>query len=205
MIVRPAEPAWPKPRTPGGMSLPDGTPKRMVDTMTEAKNIVAWTADDYGDAVRDWAANGADSRFVMSASDVVARSGSRDSFTSTAAAHFALAEHLERSGDHSGAVHHFREAHRLAPVELDLQAPSVEHRRCRRERPDGAVLAGPDRRARGGLAVRVGLAHRDPQPGRPRLLPGDPPVTATRRSVGGTLPLLVRSNYSNETVPPDRQ
>ncbi len=83
--------------------------------MAEARNIVAWTAEQYGDAVRDWATNGSDSRFVMAPDEVIARSGSRDSHTSIAAAHFALAEHLERSGDHAGAVEHFRAAHRLAP------------------------------------------------------------------------------------------
>ena len=116
MIVRPAEPAWPTPRKPGGgRPLPDGTPQRLRDIMAEAANIKSWTADTYGDAVRDWAENGADSRHVLSADEVIARSGARDSMTSTAAAHFSLAEHFERSGDHPRAIEHFREAHRLAP------------------------------------------------------------------------------------------
>lgn len=115
MIVRPAEPAWPAPRKPAGRPLPDGTPQRFRDIMAEASNIKAWTAESYADAVRDWAANGADSRYVLPADEVIARSGSRDSFTSTAAAHFSLAEHFERSGDHAKAVEHFRHAHRLAP------------------------------------------------------------------------------------------
>lgn len=83
--------------------------------MAEAKGIVAWTADSYGDAVRDWAANGPESEYVMSSDQVLARSGARDSFTSTAAANFALAEHFERLGDHERAVGYFRDAHRLAP------------------------------------------------------------------------------------------
>lgn len=115
IIVRPAEPAWPKARKPGGTALPDGTPQRLRDIMAEASKIKAWTADGYADAIRDWADNGAESRFVLSADDVIARSGSRDSFTSTAAAHFSLAQHFERSGDHAKAVEHFRHAHRLAP------------------------------------------------------------------------------------------
>lgn len=115
MIVRPAEPAWPAPRKPGGRTLPDGTPQRLRDIMAEASKIKAWTAESYGDAVRDWAASGADSRHVLPADEVIARSGSNDSFTSTAAAHFSLAEHFERSGDHARAVGHFRHAHRLAP------------------------------------------------------------------------------------------
>ncbi|MDH3293466.1 MAG: tetratricopeptide repeat protein [Acidimicrobiia bacterium] len=148
-IVRPAEPAWPKPRKPGRIDLPEGTPQRLVDIMDEAANIVAWTADDYGNAVRDWAANGADSSFVMAADEVLARSGARDSFTSTAAAHFALAEHFERSADHDKAVEHFRQAHRLAPgnwtykrqawsIEGDLDGPMARFWQGPAEGDDGA-------------------------------------------------------------------
>ena len=72
-------------------------------------------ADGYADAVRDWARNGSASRFVLPAEEVIARSGGRDLQGSAAAAHFGLAQHLERSGDHDRAVTHFRHAHRLAP------------------------------------------------------------------------------------------
>ena len=127
-IVRPAEPAWPAPRKPGSRPLPDGTPQRLRDIMAEAAKIRAWTADGYGDAVRDWAAKGSESRHVLSADEVIARSGSRDTFTSTAAAHFSLAEHFERTGDHAKAVEHFRQAHRLAPANWTYkrQAWSIE-------------------------------------------------------------------------------
>ena len=128
MIVRPAEPAWPTPRTIGGAPLPDGTPQRVRDIMAEASKIKAWTAETYADAVRDWAANGSASRHVLSSDEVIARSGARDSFTSTAAAHFSLAEHFERSGEHAKAVEHFRQAHRLAPANWTYkrQAWSIE-------------------------------------------------------------------------------
>jgi len=114
-IVRPAEPAWPAPRKPGGGPLSEEAPQRIRDIMAEASKIKAWSAEIYADAVRDWAANGSASRHVLPADEVIARSGSRDSFTSKAAAHFSLAEHFERSGDHAKAVEHFRDAHRLAP------------------------------------------------------------------------------------------
>jgi hypothetical protein len=116
-IVRPAEPAWPAPRDPAAPRALQGDdlPPRLAAIMSEASHIVSWTADDYGDAVQDWARNGAASRFVLSPEEVIARSGGRDVDGSAAAAHFGLAQHLERAGDHERAVPHFRQAHRLAP------------------------------------------------------------------------------------------
>ena len=116
-IVRPAEPAWPAPRDTAGRrsALGNELPDRMAAIMDEASRIVSWTADGYADAVRDWARNGAGSGFVLAPDEVIARSGQRDRDRSAAAAHFALAQHLERAGDHQRAVVHFREAHRLAP------------------------------------------------------------------------------------------
>ena len=46
----------------------------------------------------------------------------------TAAAEFELGQYLHRAGDHAGAIPHWREAHRLVPAQLDLQAPGVELR-----------------------------------------------------------------------------
>lgn len=115
-IVRPAEPAWPAPRQPAGRSpLLDSGDERLTAIATEASKIVSWTADGYGDAVRDWARHGAASRFVLGADQVLARSGERDADRSAAAAHFELAQDHERAGRHDRAVPHFREAHRLAP------------------------------------------------------------------------------------------
>jgi hypothetical protein len=115
-IVRPAEPAWPAPRQPAARSpLLDSSEARLVAIATQASRIVSWTADGYGDAVRDWARHGAASRFVLSAEEVLARSGERDANGSAAAAHFELAQFLERAGRHAAAVPHFRAAHRLAP------------------------------------------------------------------------------------------
>jgi hypothetical protein len=116
-IVRPAEPAWPAPRDLEARrsALGGDLSGRLAEIMDEASRIVAWTADGYADAVRDWARNGASSRFVLPPEEVIARSTGRDRDGSAAAAHFALAQHLERAGDHQRAVMHFREAHRLAP------------------------------------------------------------------------------------------
>lgn len=115
-IVRPAEPAWPAPRATGVRSpLLDSDQARLAAIAGQATKIVSWTADEYGDAVRDWARNGAASRYVLPADEVLARSGDRDGNGSAAAAHFALAQHFERDGRHDRALPHFRAAHRLAP------------------------------------------------------------------------------------------
>ena len=116
MIVRPAEPAWPAPRQAGARSpLLDSGEERLVSIAEQASKIVSWTADGYGDAVRDWARLGSASRFVLSPDEVLARSGGRNGDGSAAAANFELAQHFERAGRHDLAVVHFRAAHRLAP------------------------------------------------------------------------------------------
>lgn len=115
-IVRPVEPAWPAPRQTGARSpLLDSGDARLVAIAEQAGQIVSWTADHYADAVRDWARNGAASRFVLGPDEVLARSGDRTIDGSTAAAHFELAQHFERAGRHDRAVEHFRAAHRLQP------------------------------------------------------------------------------------------
>lgn len=114
-IVRPAEPAWPAPRGEVRSPLFDSTEARLVAIAGQSRQIVSWTADVYGDAVRDWARHGAASRFVLGPDEVLARSGERSIEGSAAAAHFELAQTLEREGDHPAAVPHFRAAHRLAP------------------------------------------------------------------------------------------
>jgi hypothetical protein len=114
-IVRPAELASP-PREDRPSSLPtEGMPERFVAMMTAASRIngdVAW----YPDALRDWAANGSSSAFVLDADAVTANSGSRSFDEATAAAHFELGQHLHHAGDRAGSIEHFREAHRLHPT-----------------------------------------------------------------------------------------
>jgi hypothetical protein len=65
--------------------------------------------------LRDWAEHGAESTYVLSADDVVARSRPRGTDEATAAARFELGQHLHRNGDHDAAIVHWREAHRLDP------------------------------------------------------------------------------------------
>jgi hypothetical protein len=130
MIVRPAEPGWP-PRVEGasGMaqlqdamrSLPpvsraktapeppaDATPQRQLLASGQDRRA-------YPDAIRDWVAKGAASRFALTPQEVVARSQPRDVGLSAGAAHFELASHLWRLGAHPEATAHFNESHRLQP------------------------------------------------------------------------------------------
>lgn len=113
-IVRPAEPAFARPRNPERQPNVDGLPDRMRDTLVEASGIVA-DADSYLAALRDWAATGAASRYVLSPAEVVARSAPRPMSVSEGQAHFALATQLVADGRGDEAVRHFREAHRLQP------------------------------------------------------------------------------------------
>jgi hypothetical protein len=69
----------------------------------------------YPDAIRDWAANGADSRFVLTSAEVVERSQPRPIEVSQAAAEFELALHLWQRGSRDAAIAHFNKCHRLQP------------------------------------------------------------------------------------------
>jgi hypothetical protein len=70
----------------------------------------------YASAVRDWVANGEQSRYVLTPAEVVERSRSRPFEHAQAAAHFELAMYLYRNGSPEGAIPHFRDAHRLDPT-----------------------------------------------------------------------------------------
>jgi hypothetical protein len=121
VIVRPAEVAFaPRPTSAGGGSadsrarLPaDLSPERraVIEQMTRAVR----DTHRYAEAVRDWAANGANSRFVLSPQEVIERSRSRPPAAAMAAAEYELGQHLHRNGYKLEAVPHFQEAHRLDP------------------------------------------------------------------------------------------
>jgi len=116
-IVRPAEPAFPG-RNPvtqkfREMSL-DGLPDDMAEMLREVKKFKA-DPEGYLAMVHDWVERGAESRYVLTPEEVVRRSQPRSNATARAAAHFELGQHLHRTGDHDGAIVHWREAHRLYP------------------------------------------------------------------------------------------
>jgi hypothetical protein len=120
-IVRPAEIAF-APRQARGdgdgadqealiAQLPERQ-RRIINEMTA--NMT--DTDRYAAAVRDWAARGADSSYVLSEVEVIERSRPRPVEFGLAAAHFELAQHLHRTGFPHDAVAHFQEAHRLDPT-----------------------------------------------------------------------------------------
>ena len=112
-IVRPPEPAFPMRRQTGG-ELPSGLSPRMTATLLEARKIRT-EPEKYVAALRDWVANGRESRYALSPDEVIERSQPRGVEEATAAAHFALGQYLYREGRTDDAVRHFREAHRLQP------------------------------------------------------------------------------------------
>lgn len=125
-IVRPAEPGWPP-----GDGYPEWLRTRLDERDAERESRAAdveatdpelaaklrggQDREHYPDALRDWAAHGADSRFALSPDQVVATSQDRPRDKSAGAAHFELALHLWSAGDREGALGHFRESHRLQP------------------------------------------------------------------------------------------
>lgn len=118
-IVRPAEVAF-APRQPDDESrdqssliaqLPEHQ-RKIIEGMTANMS----NTDRYAGAVRDWAAHGRESRYVLTEDEVIERSRPRPPEFGLAAAHFELALHLHRAGFPRDAVQHFQEAHRLDPT-----------------------------------------------------------------------------------------
>ena len=86
--------------------------RRIIEQMT----VNMTDTDRYAAAVRDWAANGEASSYVLSEDEVIERSRPRPVEFGLAAADFELAQHLHRAGFPRDAVPHFQEAHRLDPT-----------------------------------------------------------------------------------------
>ena len=114
VLVRPAHLAQAHRSPLRDAEVPEGLPDRLRDTLVQVKKIPD-VGDRYADAVRDWVANGHDSRFALSPDEVVARSQPRGLEQSEAAACFELGQARWRAGDHDGAVPWFRRAHQLDP------------------------------------------------------------------------------------------
>jgi peroxiredoxin len=139
LIVRPPEPAFPgwspifeeltkadleEPPVDANASMPlmnavrkgdqDSLPAGLKE-MLELTKQIRTEPELYEAMILDWAEHGATSRYVLSPEEVVRRSLPRSTEVAEAAAHFELAQHLHRTGQHDAAVGHFREAHRLQP------------------------------------------------------------------------------------------
>ena len=116
-IVRPVEPAHPDRGVPAPAKrwqAPEDAPQLMKDMLAEANRIVVDPAG-YTARLRDWAARGSESPYVMSETDVIAASGARTIEHSEAAARFELGQHLWSGGNQAAAIPHWRLAHRLQP------------------------------------------------------------------------------------------
>jgi hypothetical protein len=114
VIVRPPEPAFPGRVGFMDVQLPPDMPPRLTEMLAEASKMRV-DPPRYLEAVRDWAAKGAESEFALDADTVIARSAPRPPEVSQAAASFELGQHLHRAGHQDDAVRWFREAHRLQP------------------------------------------------------------------------------------------
>jgi len=79
------------------------------------KSFTNMDSAPYIDAIRDWAANGAKSVYVLSEAESKARLKPPGDDRSRADAEFALAEYLYKQGKGVDAIPHFKEAQRLDP------------------------------------------------------------------------------------------
>jgi tetratricopeptide (TPR) repeat protein len=79
------------------------------------KSFTSMDSAPYIDAIRDWAAKGAKSIYVLSESELRARLKPQSNDRVRADAEFALAEYLYKQGKGVDAIPHFKEAQRLDP------------------------------------------------------------------------------------------
>jgi peroxiredoxin len=122
LIVRPPEVAY-APRDPKRSAgwqdqdqlIEQMDPERRALIQGMMMNQASGDMSRYADAVRDWVAHGADSKYVLPAAEVIARSRPRPFEAAQAAAEFELGCHLHSAGHKLDAVPHFEEAHRLDP------------------------------------------------------------------------------------------
>ncbi len=113
-IVRPPETAYP--RRPAFLDRPvptDAAPE-VAASIAEIRKLRI-EPERYLTALRDWVARGMASRYALAPEAVLARSRPQPVEAGTAAAHFALGQHLHRAGRPEAAVGHFRAAYRLQP------------------------------------------------------------------------------------------
>ncbi|OAI40663.1 hypothetical protein AYO38_05515 [bacterium SCGC AG-212-C10] len=95
----------------------------------EQREDLAAKRASYLDALRDWAANGAQSRFVLSGDAAVERVKGPTAEHAQASAWFRLGEHLHEQGHEAAAQRAFDEAKRLRPESWAFrrQAWNLEH------------------------------------------------------------------------------
>lgn len=117
IIVRPVEQAWPERESaPDWQKMADSPdiPEQLRETLKLAQRIQI-QPKEYTSALRDWVANGRNSRYALTPREVIARSGPRGKNEAEAAAQFELGQYLWTSGRRDLATPHWRQAHRLQP------------------------------------------------------------------------------------------
>jgi hypothetical protein len=115
VLVQPAHVAQVTMPPPGSdRPQPDTLPDNVRNVIETARRLPR-TAEQYLPAMRDWAANGRDSRFALDPDQVIARSRPRPPEHAEAAAAFELGQHLHRTVSPEAAVPWFRRAHELDP------------------------------------------------------------------------------------------
>jgi len=107
-IVRPSEPA-------GVTDAFRKMNRTNFSIPTDAMNELQAKRKAYQDALRDWVANGAKSKFALSEAEVLRRMHTPDDSQVRAAANFRLGEYLFEKGHASAAQKYFEEAKRLRP------------------------------------------------------------------------------------------
>ena len=123
VVVRPPETAYPARPTFANLDLddPDVVAAMPPSAVSRLRMVVPHLKkmriepESYVAALRDWVEHGADSRFALSADEVLERSRPRPAEEAQAAAAFALGQHLHETGRRDEAVRWFRESHRLQP------------------------------------------------------------------------------------------
>ena len=107
-IVRPAESA-------GAIDMVQHLNRETLELPDDAVAQGQSARTEYVDALRDWAANGDKSQFVLPPEEVKRRMRGPGDDEVVAAAHAKLGRHLYASGDIDGAKKHFATASRLCP------------------------------------------------------------------------------------------
>jgi hypothetical protein len=113
-IVRPAEHASVERSPLRDIEIPDDLPERRAMLLREVKEL-ADHAEEYRAAIEDWVDRGAESSFVLTPDEVVARSNARPPAHARAAACFELGQHLWRTVGEQAAIPWWKEAHALFP------------------------------------------------------------------------------------------
>jgi hypothetical protein len=123
-IVRPPEVAFAPQPPPGDGPSPEEAQARILEQIPPARRAIVEAMmrstrsidrSRYANALRDWAANGAQSAYVLPRDEVIARSRPRPPEAAQAAAEFEVGQYLHRAGHKLDAVAHFQAAQRLDP------------------------------------------------------------------------------------------